>query len=51
MTLMIPPGLGERVVTSKNASVFAYRVIVYLQTTLPAASFQHPPGPDVAFWL
>ena len=26
-------------------------MIVYLQATLPAASFQHPRGPDVAFWL
>ena len=25
-------------------------MIVNLQATLPAASFQHPPGPDGAFW-
>ena len=25
--------------------------VVFLQATLPAASFQHPSGPDVAVWL
>ena len=39
-------GLG-----SFTASVFDYSMIVYLQTTLPAGSFQHPSGPDGVFWL
>ena len=34
-----------------SASVFAYTMIVNLQATLPAASFQHPSGPDGHFDL
>ena len=44
------PHAAARIASKISASVFAYTLIVNLQATLPAASFQHPPGPDGAYW-
>ena len=48
----VPVGCEEQVGNAKctRPSLLVEGLAPRLQATLPAESFQHPPGPDGAFW-